>query len=137
MHIYLSENPRTLYLVTSWQEEQQGRPGKALVFRAAEAKASQAIVEFLPKDEIDLSNAVKLSNRIVKGCLGLISIADGTYDLRSARYTANLVVSCRHISLRRNFRDRRRKPTTLSSQSRVRSQDTRSRVLLLDFCHLG
>lgn len=81
MHLFLSENPRTLYLVTSWQEEQQGRPSKALVFRAAEAKASQsqAIVEFLPKDVVDLSNAVKLSNRIVKGCLGLISIAGGTY----------------------------------------------------------
>lgn len=83
MHIYLGENPRTLYLVTSSQEEQQGRPSRALVFRAAETKASQAVVEFLPKDEVDLSNAVKLSNRIMKGCLGLISIAGGTYGLSS------------------------------------------------------
>ena len=78
MYLYLGENPRTLYLVTSWQDEQQGRPSKAFVFRAAEGKESQAIVEFLPKDAIDLSNVVKLSNRIVKGCLGLISIAGGT-----------------------------------------------------------
>ena len=77
MHLYLGESPRTLYLVTSSQEEVQGRPSRALVFRAAEEKLSQAIVEFLPKDEVDLSNAVKLTSRIVKGCLGLISISGG------------------------------------------------------------
>lgn len=77
MHLFLGENPRTLYLVTSWQEEQQGHPGRVLVFRGVEANPSQAIVEFLPKDEVDLSNAVKLSNRTIKGCLGLISISNG------------------------------------------------------------
>ncbi|KAJ3478633.1 hypothetical protein NLI96_g9624 [Meripilus lineatus] len=73
MYLYLSENPRTLYLVTSQQDERQGRPRRALRFRAAESRSSQAIVEFLPKDEVNLSNAIKLTNRIVKGCLGLIS----------------------------------------------------------------
>lgn len=78
MHLYLGENPRTLFLVTSSQEENQGRPSRALVFRAAPGKPSQAVVEFLPKHEVDLSSAVKLSNRVIKGCLGLISISGGT-----------------------------------------------------------
>lgn len=89
MHLYLGENPRTLYVVTSSQEEQQGRSSRALVFRAAEAKTSQAVVEFLPKDEVDLSNAVKLSNRIIKGCLGLISIAGGTSCSKYRRLCPN------------------------------------------------
>lgn len=76
MHLYLTESPtRTLYLATSSQEEIQGRPSRVLVFRAAEGKASQAVVEFLPKSEVDLTNAIKLSNRVIKGCLGLISVA--------------------------------------------------------------
>ncbi|EKM59266.1 uncharacterized protein PHACADRAFT_157566 [Phanerochaete carnosa HHB-10118-sp] len=80
MHFYLTESPtRTLYLVTSSQEEIQGRPSRVLVFRAAEGRASQAIVEFLPKSEVDLTNAIKLSNRVIKGCLGLISIAGDVF----------------------------------------------------------
>lgn len=78
MYLYLSENPRTLYLVTSSQDEIRGCPARALVFRAAQGSSSQAVVEFLPKDQVDLSNAVKLTSRVVKGCLGLISIANGT-----------------------------------------------------------
>lgn len=79
MHLYLSESPtRTLYLVTSAEEEFQGRPSRALVFRSADNKPSQAVVEFLPKSEVDLSNAIKLSARIIKGCLGLVSITGGT-----------------------------------------------------------
>ena len=83
MHLYLCDAPRTLYLVTSSQEESQGRPRRALVFRAAEGRPTQAIVEFLPKDEVDLTNAVKLTNRIVKGCLGLIGIAGGAWIIRA------------------------------------------------------
>ncbi|OBZ76240.1 Inositol-1,4,5-trisphosphate 5-phosphatase 1 [Grifola frondosa] len=79
MYLYLNENPRALYLVTNSQDERQGRPRRALVFRAAEGNTSQAVVEFLPKDEVDLSNAVKLTSRIVKGCLGLISIANDIF----------------------------------------------------------
>lgn len=78
MHLFLSESPRTLYLVTSSQNEKRGCPGKVLVFRAAQGSASQAVVEFLPKSEVDLSNAIELTSRIVKGCLGLVSIANGT-----------------------------------------------------------
>ncbi|KAF5388077.1 hypothetical protein D9615_000583 [Tricholomella constricta] len=51
---------------------------RALVFRAGEA-ISQAVVEFLPKDEIDLANAVRLTNRVVKGCLGLISVENDIF----------------------------------------------------------
>ncbi|THH19911.1 hypothetical protein EW146_g1364 [Bondarzewia mesenterica] len=74
MHLYLKENPRTLLLVISSQEESHGSPRRALVFRAAEINPSQAVVEFLSKDEVDLSNAVRLTSRVVKGCLGLISV---------------------------------------------------------------
>ncbi|TFY81149.1 hypothetical protein EWM64_g2863 [Hericium alpestre] len=74
MHLYLGESPRTIYLVTSSQEETQGRSRRALVFRAAENNPSQAVVEFLPKDEVDLTNVVRLTSRVVKGCLGLICI---------------------------------------------------------------
>ncbi|KAI0939420.1 hypothetical protein AcV5_000847 [Taiwanofungus camphoratus] len=79
MHLYLNNNPRTLYLVTSSQDERDGHPSKALVFRATEDNASQAVVEFLPKDQVDLSNAVKLTTRNVKGCLGLISISNDIF----------------------------------------------------------
>lgn len=83
MHLYLGSNPRTLFLVTSSQEELQGRPRRALIFRAPERdnnlsyNSSQAVVEFLPKDEVNLTNVVRLTTRIVKGCLGLISIDNG------------------------------------------------------------
>ncbi len=77
MHLYLRENPRALYLVTSSQEEGDGRPSRALVFRAAEDNPYQAVVEFLPKDQVNLSNSVRLTSRVVKGCLGLICVTDG------------------------------------------------------------
>lgn len=84
MHLYLCDTPRrTLFLVTSSEEERRGCPRKALVFRAAEGRASsQAVVEFLPKDEIDLNGLVKLTNRPVIGCLGTIqSLCIGFVDL--------------------------------------------------------
>ena len=80
MHLYLRENPRTLYLVTSSQEESNGRPRRALVFRAAEDTPYQAVVEFLHKDQINLSNSVRLTSRVVKGCLGLICVTDGASE---------------------------------------------------------
>ena len=84
MHLYLKEEPRTLLLVTSSREESQGRPQRVLIFRAVESNSSQAVVEFLPKKEVDLSNAVRLTSRIVKGCLGLISVGRGIllFDLQ-------------------------------------------------------
>lgn len=78
MHLYLNEIPRALYLVTSQQDEKAGRPPRALVFRSAEGRSSQAVVEFLPKEDVDLSSAIKVTNRIIKGCLGLISVSGGT-----------------------------------------------------------
>ncbi|QRV87863.1 hypothetical protein RhiJN_15881 [Ceratobasidium sp. AG-Ba] len=77
MHLYLRDAPqRTLILTTSSEEERTGRPRRALVFRAAEgAKASsQAVVEFLRKDEVDLNGVIRLTPQEVSGCLGLISV---------------------------------------------------------------
>lgn len=80
MHLYLRENPRTLYLVTSSHEETHGRPKRALVFRPAEDNPYQAVVEFLHKDQVNLSNTVRLTSRVVKGCLGLIYVTDGASE---------------------------------------------------------
>lgn len=79
MYLYLGTSPRVLYLVTSSHDERLGRPRRALVFRASDHNASQAVTEFLPKDEVDLHNAVRLTNRVVKGCLGLISVDNGAH----------------------------------------------------------
>lgn len=80
MHLYLTESPRTLYLVTTKQEERNGRPRRALVFRASDGTSSetesQAVVQFLSKDDIDLTLAVKLTAKNIKGCLGLINISN-------------------------------------------------------------
>ena len=84
MYLYLGNNPRVLYLVTSSHDDRLGRPQRALVFRKGEAN-SQAVVEFLHKEEIDLANVVRLTSRVVKGCLGLISIEDGPSLLSSLR----------------------------------------------------
>jgi len=77
MHLYLGNHPRVLYLVTGSHDDRLGRPQRALVFCAGE-NASQAVVEFLPKDQVSLINAVLLTSRVVKGCLGLISVDNGT-----------------------------------------------------------
>lgn len=76
MYLYLANNPRSLYLVTSSHDERLGRPRRALVFRAGEGQA-KAIVEFLHQDQIDTSNFVRLTSRVVKGCIGLISVENG------------------------------------------------------------
>lgn len=76
MYLYLRNTPRTLYLATSSHEERLGRPRRALAFSAGEVPA-QAVVKFLPQDEIDFHNLVKVTNRIVKGCLGIISLETG------------------------------------------------------------
>ncbi|KAG8721546.1 inositol polyphosphate 5-phosphatase [Ceratobasidium sp. 394] len=78
MHLYLRDVPqRTLILTTSSDDEiRAGRPRRALVFRAAEGAkgSSQAIVEFLRKDQVDLNGVVRLTLHEVMGCLGLISV---------------------------------------------------------------
>ena len=78
MYLYLRSNPRALYLITSSQDERLGRPARALVFREGDGPA-KAIVEFLPKEQIDMLHLVKLCTRIVRGCLGLISVDGGEY----------------------------------------------------------
>ena len=77
MHLYLGDNPRTLYLATSQHDEKLGRPQRALVFRVAPSNPSQAVVEFLHKDQVDLSSAVLTTNRVIKGCMGLINVSGG------------------------------------------------------------
>ena len=77
MHLYLGDNPRTLYLATSQHDEKIGRPQRVLVFRVAPSNPSQAVVEFLHKDEVDLSSAVLATNRVIKGCMGIINVSGG------------------------------------------------------------
>ena len=77
MHLYLGDNPRTLYLSTSQHDEKLGRPQRVLVFRVAPTNPSQAVVEFLHKDQVDLSSAALATNRVIKGCMGLINVNGG------------------------------------------------------------
>lgn len=89
MYLYLGDNPRTLYLATSQHDEKLGRPERVLVFRIAPSNPSQAVVEFLHKDQVDLSSAALATNRVIKGCMGLINVSGGklsisTSDLVSA-----------------------------------------------------
>lgn len=81
MHLYLRDSPvRTLILSTSSEDERQGCPRRVLVFRVGQSKSSsQAIVEFVPKDEVEFAGVVRLTARPVYGVLGLINIANGTY----------------------------------------------------------
>ncbi|PPQ77402.1 hypothetical protein CVT25_010984 [Psilocybe cyanescens] len=78
MYLYLGTNPRALYLVTSSHDERLGRPRRALVFRSGEGQ-SKAIVEFLHKDQVDIPNLVRLTARVVKGCLGLILVENDVF----------------------------------------------------------
>jgi hypothetical protein len=77
MHLLAGDGPRTLYLVTTSQEERSGRPPRVLLFRQAENVPNQIVVEFLSKDEVNLSQTVRLTSKPVHGCLGLISIQGG------------------------------------------------------------
>lgn len=77
MYLYVRSNPRTLYLLTSSHDDRLGRPKRALVFRPGEDE-SKVVVEFLHRDQIDLTGLARLTSRVVKGCLGLISLDNGT-----------------------------------------------------------
>jgi len=76
MQLYLGNNPRTLYLIIDEKDDLLGRPRRALRFRVGQDE-SQAIVVLLSTRKIDHSSLVKLSNRTIKGCLGLINVEDG------------------------------------------------------------
>ncbi|KAJ7178924.1 inositol polyphosphate phosphatase [Mycena filopes] len=68
MFLYLGSQPsRVLYLAAPDQR-------RVLAFRQSESNPSQAVVEFLPQNEVNLTNVIRLTSRVVKGCLGLISI---------------------------------------------------------------
>ena len=77
MQLYLGDNPRSLYLATGKHDEKLGRPQRVLVFRVAPSNPFQAVVEFLQKDDVDLSSATLITNRVIKGCLGLINVGGG------------------------------------------------------------
>ncbi|KAJ7639012.1 inositol polyphosphate phosphatase [Roridomyces roridus] len=67
MYLYLANDVptgRILYLVSN---------NRILAFRQS-SNPAQAVVEFLPQSQVDLSNVIRLNTRVVKGCLGLISI---------------------------------------------------------------
>ncbi|KAK7054247.1 inositol polyphosphate phosphatase [Favolaschia claudopus] len=69
MYLYLGGNQssRVLYLVATEQR-------RVLAFRQSESNPAQAVVEFLPQAEVNLTNVIRLTTRVVKGCLGLIAI---------------------------------------------------------------
>jgi synaptojanin len=77
MHLLAGDGPRTLYLVTTSQEERLARPPRVLLFRAPDNVSNQVVVEFLSKDDVDLSQTVRLTSKSVQGCLGLIGIQGG------------------------------------------------------------
>ncbi|KAF8307217.1 DNase I-like protein [Clavulina sp. PMI_390] len=80
MHLYLKDEPRALILVTTPEDERLGAPARGLVFKPSESRTSnQVIVEFLPKHEIDLTAVVRLTNRSVHGCLGLLSVGNDVF----------------------------------------------------------
>lgn len=101
MHLYLKDDhrQRTIILCTSPEDESTGTPSRALVFRTMEGDTSKVMVEFLPRKELDLSIAVRLTTRKIKGCLGLINIGDGElavislFSLECSEYTAETFIA--------------------------------------------
>ncbi|KAF7291041.1 Inositol polyphosphate phosphatase [Mycena chlorophos] len=69
MYLYLSSHSsqRVLYLVATSNQ-------RALAFRHSDTTPAQAIVEFVPQSQVPLASLVRLTTRVVKGCLGLISV---------------------------------------------------------------
>ncbi|KAJ7068496.1 inositol polyphosphate phosphatase [Mycena amicta] len=69
MYLYLSSlsGQRVLYLVATSHQ-------RVLAFRQSDTSPAQAVVEFLPQSQVPLPSLVRLTTRVVKGCLGLISI---------------------------------------------------------------
>ncbi|KAF8607527.1 inositol polyphosphate phosphatase [Ceratobasidium sp. AG-I] len=93
MHLYLRDAPqRALILATSSDDESRlKRPKRALVFRAGQGAktSSQAVVEFLRKEDVDFNGAIRLTPQEVMGCLGLISVGG---ELFLAVVTSAIVV---------------------------------------------
>jgi len=115
MYLYLGTNPRALYLITSSHDERLGRPKRALVFRAGEGH-SRAIVEFLQKDQVDIQNLVRMTTRVVKGCLGLISVENGV-SLNRLSCKPGILGLSRFISYRCNKFDRSWKHSAIRDTS--------------------
>lgn len=76
MQLHLLREPRALVLASDTH---------CLVFRkppagAETTESAAVVVEFLPKSEVDLDAAVLLNGR-VSGCLGVLRISDGEWEL--------------------------------------------------------
>lgn len=134
MHLYLGHNPRTLYLVTGSHDERKGRPPRALVFRAAESTVAQVIVEFLPKDEVNLTGAVRLTSRIIKGCLGLISVENGVLIYMSR---CQLTQYSRYLPRGGFLCNGGRKHSPVRFSTRISGEDSRSLILLHHLPSMG
>ena len=119
MHLYLGIHPRVLYLATSSHDQRLGRPDRTLVFRAAPRNSVQAIVEFRPTNEVNLSNAILLTNRVVKGCLGLISIDNGKCSAIVFAVKCSYKTCFRDLLGSRNIRYRGRKHSPVNLKARI------------------
>lgn len=138
MQLYLAENPRTLYLLSGSRDESSGQPQRILVFRVAEGDPTQAVVEFLFKDQVDLSSAVLLTSRSVKGCLGLISIGGGMPSLvRLFAVTYLTLLLERSLPNSRNLRYRNWQHQALSKYTGICRKNTRDCILQSYFFYMG
>ena len=124
MYLYLSSNPRVLYLATTHHDEKLGRPERVLAFKEGE-NPSQAVVEFVPKKEVDLNSLIRLTNRVVKGCLGLISVDNGVHPNPLCYCWPDIFRCLRCLSCTRNKRNRGRQYQAICAFPRVCSQNTR------------
>ena len=124
MYLYLASNPRVLYLATTHHDEKLGRPERVLVFKEGE-NPSQAVVEFVPKKEVDLNSLVRLTNRVVKGCLGLISVDNGVHHNILCSCWPNVFRPLRCLSCSRHERNRSWQYQAICTFPRVCSQNTR------------
>lgn len=137
MYLYLASNPRILYLVTSSHDERLGRPSRALVFRPGDGP-SKTIVEFLPTDQVDFSSLVRLTNRVVKGCIGLIAVENGRLVSRKQRAMLMLRRDpARRVSGLGYQRHGYREHQAIGHSSRICSAHTRSLVLQPDLTDMG
>ncbi|CAK5262838.1 unnamed protein product [Mycena citricolor] len=74
MHLYLAgpPGPRVIYLISPERR-------RVLSFRQSESNPAQAVVEFVPQSQVNLNNAIRLTTRVIKGCLGLISLENDIF----------------------------------------------------------
>ena len=103
MQLYLLDdhsNQRAIVLCTGFEEERNGTPKRALVFRCLEDNVAKVTLEFLPKDEVNFRDAIRLTTRRVKGCLGIINVGEGAYTAILYYFFTDYVdryIPCNHL----------------------------------------